>query len=333
MADAFTPNLQLVKAEIGASRDTWGAKLNANMDTLDSFVSSATPIGSVIDFAGPNPPPGWLVCDGRALSRTTYAALFAAIGTYWGAGDGSTTFNIPNTAGRSSVGPGTVIDQAGVSYGFSFTDQVGFLANYISQATLPNYQLYVDVQGYHSHTGATVGAGAHSHTTDAQGNHSHGGATAAENVQHNHYGTTDAGGQHAHDTGIGGQFAIVGSGGGGRGDSGGGFANASFTGNAGNHQHTFTTGVENQTHLHGIYADCSHAHNVYGVGDHVHGIYGDGSHSHNVWLNGSGQPFEVLSPVICFTKIIYAGAQTITRAANDIAPARQLRRTPMRGSR
>jgi microcystin-dependent protein len=56
-------------------------------------------------FAGPvsggsaTPPPGWLVCDGHAVSRTQYAALFAAIGTSSGDGDGSTTFNLPDYQG------------------------------------------------------------------------------------------------------------------------------------------------------------------------------------------------------------------------------------------
>lgn len=50
---------------------------------------------------------GFLWCDGSAVSRTTYAALFAAIGTVWGAGDGTTTFNVPDRRGRGSIGTGT----------------------------------------------------------------------------------------------------------------------------------------------------------------------------------------------------------------------------------
>lgn len=56
--------------------------------------------GEVFWFAGPTPPPGSLLADGSAVSRTTYAALFAAIGTAHGAGDGSTTFNLPSVPGR-----------------------------------------------------------------------------------------------------------------------------------------------------------------------------------------------------------------------------------------
>lgn len=60
----------------------------------------ALPIGSIIDHAAAVPPAGFAICDGQALSRTTYAALFAVIGTTWGAGDGSTTFNVPNLINR-----------------------------------------------------------------------------------------------------------------------------------------------------------------------------------------------------------------------------------------
>jgi microcystin-dependent protein len=205
MADTVTPKLGLTKPEIGASNNTWGTKINANLDILDqktvrnsiqwtvtpgddnpasiggafiitrfgndqlriddpltinrqtgdvtvtdnlnvtknittskSFLAppgsasaptisftgtdigfygvdfanrtfgiagrligdGAIPAGAIMDFAGPNPPAGWLTCDGQAVSRTTYALLFIAIGGTWGAGDGSTTFNLPNFTSR-----------------------------------------------------------------------------------------------------------------------------------------------------------------------------------------------------------------------------------------
>lgn len=59
-------------------------------------LQSIIPPGTVLSFAGASAPAGWELCDGRAVSRTTYAALFAAIGTAHGSGDGSTTFNIPD---------------------------------------------------------------------------------------------------------------------------------------------------------------------------------------------------------------------------------------------
>ena len=65
------------------------------------------PIGTILDFAAATPPTGYLVCNGDAVPRSTYAALFAVIGTTWGSGDGSTTFNIPDFRGRTSIGSGT----------------------------------------------------------------------------------------------------------------------------------------------------------------------------------------------------------------------------------
>lgn len=62
------------------------------------------PIGGIIAFASDTIPNGWLLCDGRAVSRTEYAELFKAIGTEHGSGDGSTTFNLPNPKGRTLVG-------------------------------------------------------------------------------------------------------------------------------------------------------------------------------------------------------------------------------------
>lgn len=58
------------------------------------------PSGAIMDFAMLGAPVGWLVCDGQAVSRTTYANLFSAIGTTWGAGNGTTTFNLPDFRGR-----------------------------------------------------------------------------------------------------------------------------------------------------------------------------------------------------------------------------------------
>lgn len=65
---------------------------------------SALPIGSIFAFAGATGPAGYMLCDGTELSRTVYATLFEAIGTTYGAGDGTTTFNIPNIQGRVVVG-------------------------------------------------------------------------------------------------------------------------------------------------------------------------------------------------------------------------------------
>ena len=63
--------------------------------------------GEIIIWSASNPPAGYLICDGAAISRTTYAALFNVIGTTWGAGDGNTTFNLPNFVDRIPQGTGS----------------------------------------------------------------------------------------------------------------------------------------------------------------------------------------------------------------------------------
>lgn len=62
------------------------------------------PAGSIIQWASNTIPANWLLCDGSAVSRTVYPSLFAAIGTTYGAGNGSTTFNLPDLRGRVPVG-------------------------------------------------------------------------------------------------------------------------------------------------------------------------------------------------------------------------------------
>jgi microcystin-dependent protein len=77
--------------------------------------------GMVMPYAGASSPTGWLTCYGQAISRTTYSALFAAIGTIHGAGDGSTTFNLPDLRGRTISGQ----DDMGGSSANRLTNQSG----------------------------------------------------------------------------------------------------------------------------------------------------------------------------------------------------------------
>lgn len=67
-------------------------------------VSDTLPIGSVVKWFSTTIPTNWLACNGQAISRTEYAELFAVIGTKYGSGDGSTTFNLPNIKGKTTVG-------------------------------------------------------------------------------------------------------------------------------------------------------------------------------------------------------------------------------------
>ena len=77
-----------------------------------TITGDTLPVGSVVEWTGTQTPQNWLLCDGREVSRTTYSELFAAIGTVWGAGDGSTSFNIPDYRDKFVLGAGGNVDLA-----------------------------------------------------------------------------------------------------------------------------------------------------------------------------------------------------------------------------
>lgn len=83
------------------------SKKLANTEFIQALASILVPVGCVQAFAGTTIPTGWLLCDGSAVSRTTYANLFAVIGTTYGAGDESTTFNVPNLVDKFVEGSAT----------------------------------------------------------------------------------------------------------------------------------------------------------------------------------------------------------------------------------
>lgn len=100
-----------------------GVSVTGGVNVNGAISKNGTPIaevptGTILDFAGSTAPLGYLVCDGGPVSRTTYAALFAVIGTIWGAGNGSTTFNVPDLRRRVGMGAGGVqLAGPGISLG------------------------------------------------------------------------------------------------------------------------------------------------------------------------------------------------------------------------
>ena len=92
------------------ARQMWDSiqKLNDEKSKfLYELAQMIVPVGIVQAFAGATTPTGWLLCDGSAVSRTEYADLFAVIGTTYGNGDGSTTFNLPNLVDKFIEGSAT----------------------------------------------------------------------------------------------------------------------------------------------------------------------------------------------------------------------------------
>lgn len=258
--------------------------------------------------AADNPGAGWLPCDGRELSRTTYAALFAAIGTKYGAGDNSTTFNILDCRGRALVGA----------------------ENMPGGATLPPGGLRISTQGSGVTAGWAGGEAAHvlsvsempqhthSGTTDTRGSHTHGGSTSGVG-DHAHSGWTDAQGQHAHNawTDIQGQHihgsvaAQVWAG-----STGGGFRSVVFFDQPYMQQYDLSQVMAPAgAHGHNIGMDAAgnHAHNVatYGAGAHSHSISTDaqGAHQHNLSIAsaGSSQAHNNIQPSLAVNVFIFSG--------------------------
>ena len=89
----------------GSTINVSGGTLTTSTAQKESIVSGATgtgilaPPGMILAFGMAGAPTGWLLCHGSAVSRSTYSALFSAIGTTWGSGDGSSTFNVPDFRG------------------------------------------------------------------------------------------------------------------------------------------------------------------------------------------------------------------------------------------
>ena len=103
---------QSIEARLAALEEKLTGMINAVSGKVDKF--ETFPPGFIIYTGNFINSPVWLLCDGRAVSRSAYSALFAAIGTTWGAGNGSTTFNVPYLLDRvlwgSNVRPGEYID-------------------------------------------------------------------------------------------------------------------------------------------------------------------------------------------------------------------------------
>lgn len=115
------------------------------------------PAGVISVYAGASSPTGYLMCNGSAVSRAIYAELFNVIGTTYGPGDGSTTFNVPNLTGRVPVGL-----QASEPSFASLGTTGGEIEHTLTIAEMPA----------HVHTGTTDSAGIHTHTITDPG-HSH----------------------------------------------------------------------------------------------------------------------------------------------------------------
>jgi microcystin-dependent protein len=126
------------------------------MELLSSAVPAVNeimPSGSILQTARSTAPTGWLLCQGQAISRTTYSVLYSAIGTVYGSGDGTTTFNIPNLQGKVPVGKdsGTFVILGATGGAETVT---------LTEAQIPSH---THIQNSHNHT-----QDAHTHSNTLQ---------------------------------------------------------------------------------------------------------------------------------------------------------------------
>jgi microcystin-dependent protein len=167
---SFSQNLE-TNANLSVSTND---NTTATTAFVNAFVNSLMPTGMIIPYAGATAPSGWFLCDGSALSQTTYSKLFSAIGTVYGIA-GPNTFKLPDLRGKTVIGTGA---------GFTLGHQGGAETVTLTTNNLPS----------HSHTGTTDVSGTHTHTASDSGHtHPYSDAFFAENrsqPNNNNFGTS-----------------------------------------------------------------------------------------------------------------------------------------------
>jgi len=299
-------------------------------------IPNITPVGGIVIWSGnENQLPAvtvngsvvtmWAVCNGQAISRTTYSSLFNLIGTKFGSGNGSTTFNLPDLRNRFIIGSNS---DSGTSIEGSTTTSGGS-----KDAVLVSHQHTVEGSGAHPH-GVTItesGSLSMSGGTGAnEGSHDHSGSTGDQSASHNHTFTTSSSGDHSHSIRISdysGSFGATDVGGGKGGlitveDTSSNPSN-SYNGKIGNanndkgkqiggpklgdvdssgqHSHGGTTADQSANHNHTVsLSGGTHTHTVsVSGGSHGHSgstVTGDGSHQHTVTLEGISGDNKNLPP-------------------------------------
>ena len=158
--------------------------IDYNSNTILNLPSSPTgdtiPSGSVTQYLGTSAPTGWLLCDGTAVSRSTYANLFAILGTRYGSGNGSTTFNLPDFRDKFLRGAASTATLSGSTSGADTHTHTGPSHTHTVSA-------HTHGSGSHTHSVSahTHGSGSHTHTFSGSGTGTSGSpsATTTETIQ------------------------------------------------------------------------------------------------------------------------------------------------------
>jgi len=153
---AFTGNPTAPTAPV----DTNTTQIATTAFTINQITNTPQPqppTGLTVAYAGTTAPSGWLLCDGSAVSRSTYSDLFNVIGTTYGSGDGSTTFNLPDLRGRFAVGLGTHVDVDALN------DNDGVAVGSRRPKHAHTFSLSGNSGGGHSHSVTINSVGGHTH--------------------------------------------------------------------------------------------------------------------------------------------------------------------------
>jgi microcystin-dependent protein len=229
-------HLRLIKSTLLATFPNITGAVSATHTEIDAAVDAVQaaqyiPAGSILPFAGSSTPSGYLLCYGQAVSRTTYSGLYTALGTTWGSGDGTTTFNVPDFRDRMLVGKAdmggvdaAIIDSllTSTTLGATYDGEGAIDTITLAEANLPAHTHSISgtcsgttaSDGTHTHTysGSTSSGGTHNHSyanaggdrAVASGNQVNVADTDSGNTgndgahSHTYSGTTDSGGAHTH---------------------------------------------------------------------------------------------------------------------------------------
>lgn len=163
-----------------------------NGASWDQIGPDPEPPGLLAPFAGSAAPSGYLLCDGSAVSRATFDALFSVIGETFGEGDGSTTFNVPDLRGRLPVGLDNMGGNSADRVTAAEADTLGGTEG--EEA----HQLTVAELAAHDHTGNAQSAGTHVHSVNMGGTPGGSFAAKGESVDADDDQNTSSAGAHTH---------------------------------------------------------------------------------------------------------------------------------------